>query len=141
MSNLLKGWGTVWEKARKTPPQLPPLLTKTAVAYPLGTYETKIVARTGKRSTLMMLRKKMGDSEFRVVKLHVQHHPFIVQNKKRHPPIGLDFLLREENVFTHPSPKPTLTLVSHSSQNLGWGGLGENRLTKRLLNSSYVRDA
>lgn len=50
---------------------------KTAVAHPLGTYETKIVARTGKHSTLMMLPKKIGDSEVREVKLRVQHHPSI----------------------------------------------------------------
>lgn len=60
---------------------------KTAVTHPLGTYETQIVACTGKYSTLMILRKKIADSEVRVVKLHVQHHPSIVQNKNRHPPI------------------------------------------------------
>lgn len=56
---------------------------KTAVAHPLGTYETKIAARTGKHSTLLILRY----SEVRVVKLRVQHHPSVVQNKNRHPPI------------------------------------------------------
>ena len=76
------------EKNLLTPPTpIPTPHYKTAVAHPLGTYETKIAARTGKHSTLMILRKKIGDSEVRMVKLRVQHHPSVVQNKNRHPPI------------------------------------------------------
>ena len=63
MQNRLGGRGTVWEEARIGGLFLsPPALDREPQRPPLGTYKTKMAARTGKRSILTNFRKNNNNN-------------------------------------------------------------------------------